>query len=216
MNEQEEAFIKKLELATSNAEIENQKLRKDYGQVNSMFATDPTGNLIQWQLDLNDEIERIHHLLRGNIIKVDPKGNEFWAESDDDEMKPFNDLGVQLILNLISFYLNRNTILSNYKEDMINWKMKDLGDELADLIFMKYNEMGMNTEGKRKLFPMIHREIMDTVHSAYLRALHGGERDSLRTARHVSQSDTGGVKPMTMPTPPTKFSAVKPSTWVPK
>jgi len=178
----------------------------------SIFGNTSEQNLIQYQLDLREELERIDHLLRGHQLKYDEEGNLKWVEPTDDSMKPFNDKGVQIIMNVISFYLNRNTILSNYSEDMINWKMKDLGDELADLIFMKYEEMGMNTSEKKKLYPMIVREIVDSVHSAYLRALGGGERESLRTARSVVQNDSMN-RPESYPTPKSNFSMFKPTTW---
>jgi len=178
----------------------------------SIFGNTSEQNLIQYQLDLREELERIDHLLRGHQLKYDTDGNLKWVEPTDDSMKPFNDKGVQIVMNVISFYLNRNTILSNYSEDMINWKMKDLGDELADLIFMKYEEMGMNTAEKKKLYPMIVREIVDSVHSAYLRAMAGGERESLRTARSVVQNDSMNTKE-SYPTPKSNFSMFKPTTW---
>ena len=86
-------------------------------------------------------------------------------------------------------YLNRNTILSNYSEDVINEKMMDFGYEITDLFFLKYESMGLDNIEKRKLYPMLVRQLIDTVHSSYLRALHGGERESLREARHITQSD---------------------------
>jgi len=67
--------------------------------------------------------------------------------------------------------------------------MFDLGNELADLFFLKYEAMGLNSLEKRKLYPIICRELVDVVHSSYLRALHGGERESLREARQVTQTD---------------------------
>ena len=36
---------------------------------------------------------------------------------------------------------------------------------------------------------MIIRELVDAVHSSFLRALNGGERDSLRQARQITQSE---------------------------
>lgn len=182
----------------------------------SIFGGINDQNLIQWQLDLKEELERIDHLLRGHILKRDKDGNEVYMEPEDNTLKPFNDFGVQLLLNIISFYLNRNTILSNYDEEMINWKMKDLGDEITDIIFMKYEEMGMDTKSKRKMYPLIVRELVDTVHSAYLRALNGGERDSLRTARTVSQTEPMGQQqafPMSAG-PQRKFSLFKPTSWI--
>ena len=91
-------------------------------------------------------------------------------------------------MNIMAFYLNRNTILSNYDEETINWKILDFGNELADLIFNRYEEMGMDTKQKIKMYPMIIKELVDTIHSTYLRAYHGGERESLRTARMVTQN----------------------------
>ena len=120
----------------------------------------------------------------------------------DPNLKPFNEFGVQMIMNIMSFYLNRNTILSNYDEKTIEWKILDFGNEIADLIFNRYEDMMITIEqkldeneieferrvsdhlkGKIKYYPMIIKELVDTVHSAYLRAYRGGERESLRTAR---------------------------------
>jgi len=181
----------------------------------SVYGGQLDQNLIQWQLDLKEDLERIDHLLRGHELKYTANGELIWQESDNPDAKPFNQYGTSLLLNCISFYLNRNTILSNYDEKMINDKMHDLGDELADLIFMKYEKMGMDTAEKKKLYPIIVREIVDTIHSAYLRALGGGERDSLRTARSVVQNQpiSSGHEPYPSLQPQKKFSLFRPTTW---
>lgn len=101
-----------------------------------------------------------------------------------------NDFGISEIMRILSNYINRNTILSNYDEDTIKEKLYDLGNDLADLIYLKYEKMGLRCLEKRKLYAIIVREMVDIVHSAYLRALNGGERESLREARQVSQTDT--------------------------
>ena len=41
-------------------------------------------------------------------------------------------------MNIVSFYINKNTLLSNFDEETIFWKVKDFGTELADLIFNRY------------------------------------------------------------------------------
>lgn len=158
----------------------------------SGFNSPQEDNLIRFQLDLREDLDRIYHLLKGNKLKEDDEGNLIYVEADDDDLKPFNEFGVQLIMNIMSFYLNRNTILSNYKDDVIDWKVYDFGLEITDLIFNRYEEMGMDTPEKIKMFPMIVKELVDTIHSAYLRAYHGGERESLRSARLVTQSEPLG------------------------
>lgn len=158
----------------------------------SMFTGETDENLIRYQLDLKEDLDKIYHLLRGDRVQEDAEGNVIYLPALHEEEKPFNEFGVQLIMNIISFYLNRNTILSNYDEKTINEKMFDFGIEIMDLIHNRYEEMGMDTPGKRKMYLIITRELIDTVHSAYLRALNGGERESLRTARNVSQHEAVG------------------------
>jgi len=127
-------------------------------------------------------------MLRGDKIHLQD-GNMIWSLAVTEEEKVLNEFGVAEIMRILSMYLNRNTILSNYDEDTINEKMMDFGFELADLFYLKYEVMGLSTLEKRKLYPMLVRQIVDTIHSSYLRALHGGERESLREARHITQSD---------------------------
>lgn len=145
---------------------------------------------MKWQLNLEKDLEKIEHLLRGEISHYDEeKGRTVWKPNPDEDKVPFNAYGVDLILNIISFYVNRNTLLSNYDEATINMKVFDFGNEIKDLIFMKYDEMGMDDPKKMKMYPMIVRELVDVVHSAYLRALGGGERESLRRQVQVSQTE---------------------------
>lgn len=163
-------------------------------------------NLIKWQLELDSILERVEHILRGDRPKM-VDGNMIFVAPVNDEDRIFNDYGVAEIMRILSMYLNRNTILSNYDEDTIFWKVLDFGFELSDLIFLKYEKMGLDTLEKRKRYPMIVRELVDAVHSSFLRALNGGERDSLRQARQITQSEqimAGGFPGM--PGVPTGYS----------
>ncbi len=158
---------------------------------NSMFTQASQENMIKWQLELDSLLERIDHMLRGDKLKFQD-GKMIWMVADDDNDRVFNDYGVNEIMRILSMYLNRNTILSNYDEKTINLKVYDFGCEMSDLIFLKYESMGLNNLEKRKLYPMLNRQLVDSVHSAYLRALNGGERLSLREARQVTQTEPLG------------------------
>lgn len=209
--EEIERYVRETETALEEEKERNRQLQR--GQM-SLFETPSEDNLIRWQLDLREDLDRIYHLLRGDQVKEDKEGNIVYVEAEDENLKPFNEFGVQLIMNIMAFYLNRNTILSNYKEDVINWKVYDFGNELADLIFNRYEEMGMNTSEKMKMYPMIIKELVDSVHSAYLRAYRGGERESLRTARTVTQSEPLAQRfPSSPAIQPRKFSLWRPGTW---
>lgn len=155
-------------------------------------------NLIEWQLDLSKELELISHQLRGHVIERDEDGNEYWAEPTviingkkvtDEERKLLNEKGAQEVEKIIRNYLNRNTLLSNYDETTIKQRMYQFAERLRRFIFLNYEEFGLTTDYKMKHFEMIVMNICDMVESAYYRALGGGERESLRTARQVTQSE---------------------------
>lgn len=160
---------------------------------NSEFSTSYNDNLIQWQLEMDSICERIEHNLRGDKIKF-VEGSIVWVKPENEDEEILNEKGVREIMRIVTIYLNRNTILSNYDEETIDEKMYDLGNEVADLIYLKYEQFGLNTLEKRKLYPMLVRQIIDPIHSAYLRALNGGERESLRESRHVTQNQPIGME----------------------
>lgn len=145
-------------------------------------------NLIVWQLELDNILERIEHLLRGDIMKKDEEGNYDFQVPDDKSLIILNDYGVQLIMNFISFYLNRNTILSNYTAERIFEILYDLGYELSDLVYINYEKMGLDSVEKRSRSSVFIMNILHMLESSYNRALAGEERDSLRKARIVTQT----------------------------
>lgn len=161
----------------------------DPESIASTFQHSPTDNLIKWQLELNDILERAEHILREDVVVIE-RGKMTWKANPNPEKKIFNEYGVQEIMRILSMYINRNTILSDYQPNEICDKVFDFGKEVNDLVYMKYEDFGLDTLPKRKNYPMLIRELIDIVHSAYKRALYGGERDSLRTARQISQQES--------------------------
>ena len=167
---------------------------------NTVFNQNQDNNLIIWQLELDNILERIEHLLKGDIIKDDGEGNITYEIPEDKSLVILNNYGSQLIMNIISFYLNRNTILSNYDDKRIYEILFDLGNELADVVYINYEKMGMTSMEKKSRHEILILNILHTIESAYNRSLGGGERDSLRSARVVTQNLTpgglGGTAPM--------------------
>ena len=159
-----------------------------YNNINNQ----PQDNLVVFQLELDNILDRIEHLLKGDILQADEDGNLIYTRPEDNDLVVLNEYGCQLIINLISFYLNRNTILSNYKEDRIYEILYDLGNEVADLIYINYEKMGLNTIEKKSRYPVLVMNILHMIESSYNRALGGAELDSLRSARVVTQSQPLG------------------------
>ena len=154
----------------------------------SIYGGAQDNNLITWQLELDNILERIEHLLKGDVLEEDSEGNVRYTKATNTDLVVLNEYGVQLIMNLISFYLNRNTILSNYKDVRIFEILYDLGNELADLMYINYEKMGLDTIEKKSRSSVLGLNILHILESAYNRALQGEERDSLRSARVVTQT----------------------------
>ena len=112
----------------------------------AMQIQQDTVNLVREQLDLSEQLDVIEHLLRGHIlgmVKVPGTDTEVqqWIKPSNDDMIILTDYGVHLIMNTITFYLNKNTLLSNYDEKTIDNKMEDFSTALADVIFMEYEKV---------------------------------------------------------------------------
>jgi len=172
------------------AEIEAAKASGQYNYPpTTQFGQPQKQNLVEWQLDFRAELEDIEHLLRSDILVRDRNGNEYWDRNPDKDVVVFNDRGVNEILKEIRMFLNKNTVLSNYKADEIRQRLKAFGHELRALIYNNYLEYGLNTDYKLNHFPMIVITILSMVESAYRRALNGEERRDLNQARVVNQND---------------------------
>ena len=59
---------------------------RQIAQQTSAFGRRDDDNLVKWQLELDNIMERIDHLLRGHKLKFND-GNYVWTEPDDDEEK---------------------------------------------------------------------------------------------------------------------------------
>jgi len=188
------------EIHQAMQEIEKEELSGSYGKVQQQRGNDPRqnsqlssfsakqeDNLVRWQLELNDILERAEHILRGDVPKFED-GHIIWEKNPNPENNPLNAVGVQEIMKILSLYINRNKVLSDYTNKEINFKVFDFGRAVNNLIFMRDFEFGMDTEEKRKNYEMLVTELKDIVHDTYKRALDGAEKRSLREMISVTQA----------------------------
>jgi hypothetical protein len=205
-----ENYIQQLEGQMQDLEQKNIEI----GRMQKVFANQQESNLIVYQLSMQEELDNMYHLLRGDLIKEDEKGNKYYEECPEEE-KPFNDFGIQRIMNMISFYLHKGIILSYWLEPedfypAIRLAIEDMSDYITD----NFLQMGMDTEDKVKMYPIIINALKDNIHSSFRRALFGRELNSLRSARLVSQkSDEGMTNINPMNNQSNKKSWLKPWTW---
>jgi|TARA_Y100000296_G_scaffold45780_1_gene52462 hypothetical protein len=103
----------------------------------SILEQQQNTGMVKEQLDLAPEIERIENLLRGKYQTTDEYGNIIWEDPKNKQDIMLTEEGIQFILNSISWYLNKNLLLSNYDEETILSKMEDYATSLSDLLFMR-------------------------------------------------------------------------------
>ena len=207
-----EGIIGGYESDLNNEKSKNAQLQQ--AMASSSMYQGQDQNLIIFQLELDNILEKIEHLLRGDVIKTDGQGNLDYYTPEDEDLVLLNEYGVQLIMNIISTYLNRNTILSWYDIDRVYEIMMVLGEELADVVFCNYERMGMDTESKKSRYPLLVVSVLNIIESTYRRSLEGGERESLRTGRVVTQSDSiRPVNQLGQTTMKKSFSMMDPKTW---
>lgn len=212
MTEEETSILEELQ-------IEQQEATKLNTQVNtaqaiSSFQGGEGSNLIEYQLDPGELLNRLEHFLRGEYIRMDDDGNEYWTKQDDKELIILNDHGVSCIMSIIGSYLDKGTVLSTYDEMRINEILADLGDELSDWVFCNYEIIGMDTDFKKTRFKLLVLNILHTIETAYRRAIGGQTREDLNSAKIFTQSDFMGNRALTNPTTPKKkFNLLRPGTW---
>lgn len=124
-----------------------------------------------------------------------------------------NDEGVNEVLNLLAWYVNKTFLLSDFDEDEINLRVWHLGKDLASFLHKKYKDFGLDTPEKLPYYDMLCTNLTNTIEAVYHRALYGKERDSLRQARIVSQSENLNSQPAYPQKAKSGFNILKPSSW---
>ena len=119
--------------------------REQMSQMNmaqqAMLMQEQEESMAKEQLDLSKELKRIRHLIRGEIETTDKKGNPIWILPEDRRLIVLSEYGVEVVINTLEFYLNKNTLLSNYDEETINHKLEDFAEALNDYLYMDYENV---------------------------------------------------------------------------
>ncbi len=175
-----------VQLAKENA----QKLQ---GAVSaSAYATAKDPNLISLQLSTPELLNSLERFYRGEKVSVDELGNITFKPQKDKSLVPLNEFGVNLMMEIITKYIDKNTVLSNYKEERIYEILADIGEEATLVVFCNYEKMGMNTAYKKSKFRLLIVTTLHVIESTYRRALGGKTSEDLNQSRIVTQSDALG------------------------
>jgi hypothetical protein len=208
MNPEEMQLLQNMSAKIAQSEANNAKLSKAV----TMFTDTESDNLVKWQFDIDKSLLRIERLLRKQVPKRDQETKEVYYE-DCKENELFNEYGINEIMNLLSWYVNKELMLTCYTEEQINLIMEQFGYELADFLYYNMEKFGLNTEDKKKHYPMVWMNIVNIVDATYRKSLDGLTLESLKTARIVNQTEPLGKMPSYPSIHKKNFNIFKPTTW---
>lgn len=101
------------------------------------FMQEQQKGLAEAQLEVDTIKEEIYHYLKQDKLKME-NGKKEWDPLKDPKERTLTNWGVDRFMQTIHFYINKNTLLSNFKEEEINRLMRKFIKELNDLILLKY------------------------------------------------------------------------------
>ena len=204
-----ESYENELKKAQEKLETQQMMMSQYASQVYSLGGKQ---NLIEWELDFSEEIEKIAHSLRCDIWIIDKEGNQYWIENPDKSKVILNELGVNDILRKIVTLVNKNKTLSYYTIDEIKERVRMIGHEISALIYKNYEAYGIDNEYKMNNYSSLVLDILDIIESAYRRALGGETHKGLNEQRIVTQTEPL-MPPQKIQNTSDKVKWYNPATW---
>ncbi len=95
-------------------------------------------NLAEAQLDCEETLTKIYHLLKQDILKPNEHGILEWKTIADAKKRVLTEEGVDKIMQIMQTYINKETLLSNFDDKMISRRMLKFCLAFNALMFMKY------------------------------------------------------------------------------
>lgn len=102
------------------------------------YSQEQDRTMADTQLEVVSLLEEIYHNLRQDETELKEDGTISWKENSNPEQRFLTDKGVERIMQLMKFYVNKNTLLSNFTEEQIKKRMLEFSLALNANIFMKY------------------------------------------------------------------------------
>jgi len=213
-DESDQDYIKELENKNREVQGKNVGLSAD---MSSMASASRSDNLITYQIENSDLLEKLEHFYRGEYIgtiKGGPnEGEKDWIAPEDPSQVPFNEFGVSAMMEIVSKYIDKNTTLSYYSEMRIYEIMADLGDELVLYVLSNYEAMGMSDKFRKTKFRLLIVTTLHMIESTYRKAISGKTIEEINQSRIITQSDSIGIKAPTQNQKRGNFSLLNPRSW---
>jgi len=182
---------------TNQAEARNVELSN---ALNSAANSKKDDNFLHHQISTDEMLEKLEHFYRGDFQGEDENGDVVWKAQEDKELVTFNDFGVTSLMEIITKYIDKNTILSYYNSERIYEILADIGEDLVLFLLCNYKKIGMDTHFKKTKFRLIITTTLHIIESSYRRSLGGKTMMEINQSRVISQfSNLPGQQPTQAP-----------------
>lgn len=146
------------------------------------FRTGDDGKTIRWKVDPEDTIDEICHFLNGDSWDNE---EEKWVVNRNPDLMLVNSRGIRAIETKLRSVLNKNVVLSNLEEEMINQIAMNSAINMIKLIYTSHDQFAID----KKNFDLVIEIIDNNVYSALRRAARGLTLNHLSTTqRYIEQS----------------------------
>jgi len=179
-----ESDIDDLVNRANTAEAQNMQLNQ---ALTSLSKDDKDDNFLHHQISTQELIEKLEHFYKGDFQGANEAGDYVWIEQEDKTKVTFNDYGVTSMMDIITKYIDKNTILSYYPEERIYEIIGDLGEELVLFILCNYEKIGMDTHYKKTKFRIVITTTLHIIESTYRRALRGRTMEDINQSKIIGQ-----------------------------
>lgn len=131
-------YIQNMEEEKQEANLRRMNAENNLSLVSNFSGSDKERNLVEFQLDLDKELDQLFHFFAGHEIRINEKNKEYWADTDDDRLKILSNYGVKFLMKIIKSLCNKHIILGFYDEERVMFKSKDFSNDLNDWMFENY------------------------------------------------------------------------------
>lgn len=117
--------------------------------------------LAESQLECEKMLKKARHMLRQDKKIYTSSGKVSWKKIKM-EKRVLTNYGVENIMQDLEFYINKETLLSYYEENLIRLRLKEFANTLNDKIYLKY-ELFFRTPSVEEAIGIIKRRIKEKV-----------------------------------------------------
>jgi len=146
-----------------------------------------TEGLLQYQIDSNEIIEEIEHILKGELMHYNSKTGSMEWEKKKHIKALINERGINGIISILKSRLTKIFILSDFDEDKIVNMTINIGQNVIDELYFNWEEYEIPSTSAASI---VLNMVTDTVYATLRKGYLGNYMKFLKTSQRISEVQT--------------------------